>query len=55
LLSKVIKEAKILKYRKQILTSSNETSTTCNIVKSETGKRRGNEEISLLHINGKLI
>ena len=55
LLSKVVKEAKILQYRKQILTSYNKTRTTWNIVKSETGKRRGNEEISLLHINGKLI
>jgi len=52
---KVIKEAKVLQYRKQILSCYNKTSTTWNNVKSETGKRRGNEEISLLHINGKLI
>jgi len=55
LLSKVIKEAKILQYKKQILTSYNKTRTTWNIVKSETGKKRGKEEISLLNINGKLI
>jgi len=53
--SSIIREAKLLQYRKQILTSYNKTRTTWNIVKSETGKRRGNEEISLLHINGKLI
>jgi hypothetical protein len=55
LLSKVIKEAKILQYKKQILTSYNKTRTTWNIFKSETGKKRGKEEISLLNINGKLI
>jgi len=54
-LSKVIKESKILQYNKQILTSYNKTSTTWNIVKSETGKKRGREEISLLNINGKQI
>ena len=55
LLSKVIKEAKILQYMKQILTSYNKTRTTWNIVKSKIGKRRGSEEISLLCVNGKLI
>jgi hypothetical protein len=50
-LSKVIKEAKILQYNKHILTSYNKTRTTWNIVKSETGKERGKEEISLLNIN----
>jgi phage anti-repressor protein len=39
LLSKVIKEAKILHYNKQILTSHNKTRTICNIVKNETGKK----------------
>ena len=53
LLSKVIKETKILQYKKQILTSYNKTRTTWNIVKSETGKKRGKEEISLMHIDGK--
>jgi hypothetical protein len=47
LLSKVIEEAKILQY--------NKTRTTWNISKSETGKERGKEEISLLNINGKQI
>jgi len=55
LLSKVIKEAKILQYKKHILTSYNKKRTTWNIVKSRTGKRRGKEEISLLNVNGKLI
>ena len=54
LLLKVIKEAKILQYKKQILTSYNKTKTIWNIVKSKTGKNRGKEEISLLNINGKL-
>ena len=54
LLSKVIKEAKILQYKIQILTSYNKTRTIWNIVKSKTGKNRGKEEISLLNINGKL-
>ena len=55
LLSKVIKEAKILQYKKEILTSYNKTRTTWNIVKSETGEKRGKEEISLLNVNGKFI
>jgi cell division protein FtsI/penicillin-binding protein 2 len=38
-----------------ILTSHNKVITTWNIVKSETGKNRGLEEISLLNIKGKLI
>jgi hypothetical protein len=46
LLSKVIKEAKILQHNKQILTSYNKTRTTWNIVKSETGEKREKEEIS---------
>jgi predicted phosphoadenosine phosphosulfate sulfurtransferase len=37
LLLKVIKEAKILHYKKHILTSHNKTKTTWNIVKSKTG------------------
>ena len=40
-LSKVIREAKILQYRKQILASQNKTKTTWNIVKSETRKKKG--------------
>ena len=55
LLSKVIKQAKILQYKKHILTSYNKTRTTWNIVKSKTGKKRKKEEISLLNVNGKLI
>jgi hypothetical protein len=39
LLSKVIKEAKILKYNKQILTSYNKTRAMWNIVKYETEKK----------------
>jgi hypothetical protein len=43
LLSKVIKEAKILQYNKQILTSHNKIRTIWNIVKSKTGgKKRRN-------------
>jgi len=55
LFSNVIKEVKILQHKKQILTSYNKTRTTWNIVKSETGKKRGKEEIPLLNVNGKLI
>ena len=39
-LSKVIREAKILQYRKQILASQNKTKTTWNIVRSETKKKK---------------
>jgi hypothetical protein len=42
LLSKVIKEAKILQYKKQVLTSYNKTRTTSNILKSETGGKKIN-------------
>jgi cell division protein FtsI/penicillin-binding protein 2 len=55
LLSKVIKEAKILQYKKQILTSDNKTRTIWNIVKTETGEKIRKEEILLLNINGTLI
>jgi hypothetical protein len=55
LLSKVIKEAKILQYEKQISASYNKAKTTWNIVKSETGKKIRKEDISLLNINGKII
>jgi hypothetical protein len=56
LLTKVTKEAKILQYKKkQISTSYNKTRIIWNIVKSETGKKNGTEEISSLNINGKLI
>ena len=55
LLSKVIKEAKILQYNKQILTACNKTRTIWQIVKSKTGGKIKKEEISVLNINGKLI
>jgi len=55
LLSKVIKETKILQYKTQNLTSYNKTRTTCSTVKCETRKKWGKEEISLLNVNGKLI
>jgi len=54
-LSKVIREAKILQYKKQILTSQNKTRTTWNIVRSETGKKTEKEDITSLSINGTLI
>ena len=54
-LSKVIKEAKILHYNKQILTSHNKTKTVWNIVKTETGKKLRKEEVASLKINGELI
>jgi len=50
-----MKEAKILQYKTQISTSYNKTRTSWSTVKTETGKRRGKEEISLLNVNGKLI
>jgi hypothetical protein len=40
LLSKVIKEAKILQYNKQISTSYNKTRPTWNIVKFKTGRKK---------------
>jgi hypothetical protein len=40
LLTKVIKEAKILQYKKQISTSYNKTRTIWNIVKSRTGNKK---------------
>jgi hypothetical protein len=44
LLSKVIKEAKILQYKKQILTTFNKTRTTWNTAKSKTGKKKRGKE-----------
>jgi hypothetical protein len=40
LLLKVIKEAKILQYKNQILTSYNKARTAWNTVKSETGEKK---------------
>jgi hypothetical protein len=40
LLTKVVKEAKILQHKKQISTSYNKTITIWNIVKFETGKKK---------------
>jgi len=54
-LSKVIREAKILQYKKKILASQNKTKTTWNIVRSETIKKKGKEDITSLIINGRLI
>jgi len=51
-LNKVIKEAKLLHYNEQILTSQNKTKTTWNIVKSETGKTTKKKEITLLNTEG---
>ena len=55
LLNKVIKEVKILQYKKQILTSQNKTKTTWKFVRSETGKIIKKEDITSLNINGMLI
>ena len=55
LLHKVIKEARILQYKKHLITSQNKTKTTWNIVKSETEKTIKKEDISSLNINGMLI
>jgi hypothetical protein len=55
LLYKVIKEAKILQYKKLILNSQNKTKTIWNIVRSETGKITKREDITSLSINGMLI
>jgi hypothetical protein len=55
-LSKVIREAKILQYKKKILTSQNKTRTTWNTVRSETikkRKRRHNITEYKWHINSK--
>jgi hypothetical protein len=54
-LSKVIRETKILQYKKQILTSQNKTRTSRNIVRSETRKknreRRHNITENKWHVN----
>ena len=55
LLSKVIRETKILQYKTQILISYNKTRTAWNTGKTETGKKSRKEEISLLNVNGKLM
>ena len=55
LLSKVIKEAKILQYKTQILTSYNKKRLHVVLLNLKQGKKRGKEEISLLNINGRLI
>jgi hypothetical protein len=47
LLSKVIKEAKILQYKKQILASYHKTRNTWNIVKSKTGKKKSERRNSI--------
>jgi hypothetical protein len=52
ILSKVNKTAKKLHYDKIILNSKNETKTTWNIVKAETGKNESKEGIYLLNIKG---
>ena len=53
-LNKVIREAKIMHYRKQILASQNKTKTIWNNVKSET-KKGDKEDTAALDINGRLI
>ena len=53
-LSKVIREAKILQFRKRMLASQNKIRTTWNIVRSETRKKE-KEDIISLNINGILV
>jgi hypothetical protein len=56
LLTEVIKETKILQYKKQISTSYNKTRSIWNIVKFKTKKKKKRvRRISSLNINGKLI
>jgi hypothetical protein len=55
ILSKVIKEAKRLKYDNKIQNSSNKNKTIWDIVKVESNKVPNNEKICTLKANGKLI
>ena len=52
LLTKIIRQAKTLHYRNQILKSDNKSRTVWNIVKSHTGKKIIKDEISIIGING---
>ena len=55
ILSKLVVQAKHLQYSKQISNSNNKPKTLWNIIKSETGKTKRKEKISLLHTNGTII
>jgi tyrosyl-tRNA synthetase len=53
LLAKIITQAKALHYRNQILRSNNESKTVWDIVKSQTGKKKMKDEMSILDTDGK--
>jgi hypothetical protein len=55
MLSRVIKEAKKLKYDTKIQNSSNKNKTIWDIAKLETSKCINNENICTLNVDGKLI
>ena len=55
ILSKVIKEAKKLKYDNKIQNSKNKNKTIWDIVKLETNKGPNNEKICTLKVDGKWI
>jgi hypothetical protein len=54
LLSKIIRQAKALHYKNQILKSNNKSKTVWDILKSQTGKKKMKEVISILDTNGTL-
>jgi hypothetical protein len=53
-LTKVITEAKKLYYDRRIINSKNKSKTIWNIIKTETVKRDGKEDIKLLNIQGNI-
>jgi hypothetical protein len=53
-LTKVITAAKKLYYDRRIINSKNKSKTIWNIIKTETGKRDGKEDIKLLNIQGNI-
>ena len=54
-MSRIIKEAKIIKYDSKIQNSNNKNKIIWAIVKLETGKGTNNENIRTLNVDGKLI
>jgi len=54
LLAKIIRHTKILHYSNQILRSNNKSKTVWDIVKSQTGRKKMIDEMSILDADGSL-
>jgi len=54
-LAKTIRQAKALHYSNQILRSNNKSKTVWDIVKSQTGRKKINDEVTILDAKGSLI